>query len=215
MPKLAATREVELTDEFLGACFVPGGIEGFQVSEKVLYCHPLWHLLVFRHVSNVLEVRGTKVARVGAEHLGTSRGRFEDVHEDLDSGGFSGAVRSDKTEDARLGDIEIQTVEYGHVAKALYEILRTEGTAHSFLLAALSVPSSRPQCCVTASVNWSRSKPSFLASTTSCSSSFLSRLPRSAGVDDGRPATMVPSPGCTSINPSETSCVITLCAVLG
>jgi hypothetical protein len=67
----------------------------------------------------VLEVRRTEVARVDAEHLGTSRGRFEDVHEDLDCGGFSGAIRSDETEDARLGHIEIQAVEYRHVAKAL------------------------------------------------------------------------------------------------
>src|SRR6266480_5835041 len=118
MPQLPPTRKVELTDEFLGACFVPGGVEGFQVSEKVLYCRPLGHLLVFRHVPNVLEVRRTEVARVDAEHLGASRGRFDDVHEDLDCGGFSGAVRSDETKDARLGDIEIQAVKYRRVAKA-------------------------------------------------------------------------------------------------
>src|SRR5579872_6529302 len=113
MLQLAATREVELTDEFLGARVVPRGIERFEIGEKILHCHPLRHLLVFRHVSNVLEFRWPELARVDPEHLSTSRAHFEDVHEYFDCGGFSGAVRPDEAEDACLGDVEIQAVEYG------------------------------------------------------------------------------------------------------
>src|SRR5579863_10746656 len=105
MLQLAATRKVELTDEFLGARIVPRGIERFEIGQKILHCHPIRHLLVFRDVSNVLEFRWPELARVDPEHLSTAGGHFEDIHEYFDCGSFSGAVRSDETVDACVGNI--------------------------------------------------------------------------------------------------------------
>src|SRR5262249_38841013 len=120
----------------------------------------------------------TKQARVHPEHLGASGGGLQDIHEDLDGGGFARAVRSDQTEDTALGDVDIHAIQHGRApAEALGKAHCAEDCAHYFLLPTFSVALRRRQCCVMESITSSSSRPSFCASTTSCSNSFLSRLP--------------------------------------
>src|SRR5204862_6422950 len=98
--------------------------------------------------------------RVHAEHLGAPGVRLQNIHEDLDSGGLARAVRTDETEDATLGNLELQAVEHGcAAAEALAEAERAENSAHSFLLPDFSVPSRRRQWSVMASITSSRSRP--------------------------------------------------------
>src|ERR1043166_10235630 len=99
-----------------------------------------------------------------------------DVHQDLDSGRLPGAVRSDKTVDAAVRDLQIETVEHRHAAKFLVEIENPDWRIHFLERAPFGVEissglSRRSQCAARALVTCARFMPSFLASTTSCSNS--------------------------------------------
>src|SRR5260370_7455013 len=50
--QLSIQRQVELPHQLFLKCAVPSGIEGLQISEKILYRHPIGHLLVFRDVAD-------------------------------------------------------------------------------------------------------------------------------------------------------------------
>src|SRR5260370_13048931 len=147
--------------------------------------------------------------RIGSENLSHSKAGSKNVHEDFDGRGLPRAIRTNQSVDATFGDFQVQPVEHLRAAESFHQVDRAQDAAHVFL------PSSRFQCFVSAAATSSSSRPIFLASTTRCSISFFSKLPRSAADDNARSATTEPRPGRTPINPSPTRCVITLCAVLG
>src|SRR5580693_5126251 len=130
-----------------------------------------------------------------------------DIHEDLDRRGLPCAICPNQRENTPFRHIQIQAVQRDRAAKPLRKIDRPQ---YHFL-----PPSSRCQCSPSALVTSSSSSPTFFASTTSCSSSFLSRFPRSAAVDAAGSETTVPTPDRTSMSPSATRWVMTLCAVFG
>src|SRR5262249_53201465 len=173
------------------------------------------HLLVLRDVADPGQVGGRQAPRVRAQHFGRARGRWEDVHQRLDERGLARAVRADQSVDRALGDLQSQTVECRQLAKTFDESFRANWNVHEWRPPLPAAGSSRAQWRDTASITSSSSIPSFLASTTSCSTSVCRSCERSAAVDDRGAATTVPIPGITSSRPWAIRWVTTLCAVLG
>ena len=153
-----------------------------------------------------------------SEHFAAAGGGRVDVHEHLDGGGLARAVGADQAVDAAGGHVQVETVEHrpcGGIFSARLWVRIAQVIFFCALLCRSGADPAARQCAARASVTSRRPMPSLLASTTSCSTSFSSRRERSAAVEPGGSATTVPVPGITSSSPSFSSCVTTLCAVLG
>ena len=108
--QFAVEREAEDVEEFAFAGGVPGGIERAPEGEEFGDGHCVGHLLVFRDVADAGVLFGAEFAGVDTQNGGGAGVAAEEVHEDLERGGFAGAVGADEGVDAALRDFEIESV---------------------------------------------------------------------------------------------------------
>src|SRR5580704_320284 len=128
MLELAIARQFELTQQLLCPRVVPSWIERFQIREKVSDRHPLRHLLVFRHITDLLKLARRKAPRIDAQRLGASRGRLVNIHQDLDRSGFPRAIGPDQREHTTLWNIKTQPIQRLSPAKPLRKVDRSQYT---------------------------------------------------------------------------------------
>jgi len=126
----AVERKIELLDEGLLEGEVSGGIETAEIVEKRADFHPFGDFLIFGDIADLGVGLATEFAGIGAEDLGSALAGGDEIHEDFDSSGFSGAVLANESVDGAFLDFEIDVVKSSHAAVVFGERVRSDYGCH-------------------------------------------------------------------------------------
>src|SRR5260370_21085050 len=128
--EFAVERKVELVDEGLVEGEVRGGIESAEIVEKRADLHPFGVFLIVGDIGDLGVGLATEFAGIGAEDLGSALAGGDEIHEDFDSSGFSGAVLANESVDGAFLDFEIDVVKSSHAAVVFGERVRSDYGCH-------------------------------------------------------------------------------------
>jgi len=111
---------------------VPGGIEIAEIVEESADFHPFRDFLIFGDVADLVVGLAADFVGIGAEDLGSALAGGDEIHEDFDRSGFSGAVLANESIDRAFLDFEIDVVKSNYAAVFFGERVRSDYRSHGW-----------------------------------------------------------------------------------